>query len=74
MEIFYDLGNSKPGLCINVEGWDGEEGERRHVYTYGGFMLMYGRTTQFCKTIVLQLESQLKILKRKRNVRITFKS
>ena len=31
------------------EGWDGEEGERglqdgEHVYTRGGFMLMYGKT------------------------------
>ena len=31
------------------EGWDVEEGERRvqdgeHVYTCGGFMLMYGKT------------------------------
>ena len=34
------------------EGWDGEGGERgvqdgEHVYTYGGFMLMYGKTN--CK-------------------------
>ena len=31
------------------EGWDGEEGGRglqdgEHVYTRGGFMLMYGKT------------------------------
>ena len=32
------------------EGWDGEEGGRRvqdgeHMYTHGGFMSMYGKTT-----------------------------
>ena len=31
------------------EGWDGEEGGRgvqdgEHMYTYGGFMSMYGKT------------------------------
>ena len=31
------------------EGWDGEGGRRgvqdgEHVYTHGGFMLMYGKT------------------------------
>ena len=32
------------------EGWDGEEGGRgvqdgEHMYTHGGFMSMYGKTT-----------------------------
>ena len=25
----------KQGLCINLEGWDGEGDGRGHVYTYG---------------------------------------
>ena len=31
----------KQGLCINLEGWDGEGGSRGrgHMYTYGWFML-----------------------------------
>ena len=35
----------KPGLWDNVEGWDGVGGSRMkgHTYTYGWFMLMYGR-------------------------------
>ena len=35
----------KPGLCNNLEGWDGEGGSRgrRHRYTYGWFMLICGR-------------------------------
>ena len=34
---------------VHGEGWDGEGGEKgvqdgEHVYTYGGFMLMYSKT------------------------------
>ena len=37
------------------EGWYGEGGGRgvqdwEHVYTHGGFMLMYGKPIQYCKT------------------------
>ena len=40
--------------CDDPEGWYGEGGGRgtqdwEHVYTHGGFMLMYGKTTQYCK-------------------------
>ena len=40
------------------EGWYGEGGgngiqDWEHVYTHGGFMLMYGKTNQFFKTILL---------------------
>ena len=39
------LSELKPGLCNNLEGWDGEGGScrRGHMYTYGWFMLMFGR-------------------------------
>ena len=37
----------KQGLCINLEGWDGEGGSRRsHMYTYGWFMLGFDRKQQ----------------------------
>ena len=31
------LGKLKQGLCINLEGWDGEGGSkgRGYIYTYG---------------------------------------
>ena len=36
--------------------WEGGVRERGHMYTYGWFMLMYGRPTQYCKAIILQLK------------------
>ena len=45
----YDVGNPKPVLCDNLEGWGGRGGEeegsggRGHMYAYGQFKLMYGR-------------------------------
>ena len=35
----------KPGLCINLEGWDGEGDStgRASIYTYDWFLLMFGR-------------------------------
>ena len=43
------------------EGWYGEGGGRgvqdgEHMYTCGGFMLMYGKTNTNCKVISLQLK------------------
>ena len=49
------LGSMQDTGCLGLvhwddpEGWDGEGGERQvqdgeHVYTRGGFMLMYGKT------------------------------
>ena len=42
------------------EGWYGEGGGRgvqdgEHMYTRGRFMLMCGKTVQYCKVISLQL-------------------
>ena len=38
----------KQGLCINLEGWDGEGGSkgRGYMYTYGWFMLRFDRKQQ----------------------------
>ena len=42
----------KPGLCNNLEGWDGEDDGREVQeggdigYTYGWFMLIFGRKQQ----------------------------
>ena len=49
----YDTGTPKPVFCDNVEGWDGvqDAGSRGvqkgggYMYTYGQFMLIYGKTT-----------------------------
>ena len=43
------------------ERWSGEGDGRgvqdwEHVYTRGGFMLMYGKPIQYCKVISLQLK------------------
>ena len=48
------------GWCTEGMVWEGggrgvQDGE--HVYTCGGFMLMYGKiTVQYCKVINLQLK------------------
>ena len=65
--ISYKKGIASPGLiqdagCLGLdhwddpEGWYGEGGGRgvqdwEHVYTRGRFMLMYGKTIQYCKVI-----------------------
>ena len=42
----------KQGLCINLEGWNGEGDGREvqrggeHMHTYGWFMLRFGRKQQ----------------------------
>ena len=46
----YDTGCSRLVHWDDPEGWDGEGGGRRvqdgeHMYTHGGFMSMYGKTT-----------------------------
>ena len=45
----HETGHLKSVHWDNPEGWDGEGGGRgvqdeEHVYTSGGFMLMYGKT------------------------------
>ena len=62
------LREHKLGLCIHLEGWDGEEGERErtHIYLWLIHADVWQKPTQFCKTITLQLKSQLKILKEKK--------
>ena len=47
----------KQGLCINLEGWDGEGYGREVTYVY---LLIHAdvwqKTTKFCKAIILQLK------------------
>ena len=48
-DILHDTGCSGLVHWDDPEGWYGEEGGRRvqdgeHVYTCGGFMLIYGKT------------------------------
>ena len=45
----HETGHSGPVHWDDPEGWDGEGGGRGvqdgdHMYTLGGFMLMYGKT------------------------------
>ena len=45
----YDTGCSGPVHCDDPERWDGEGGGRRvqdgeHMYTCGGFILIFGKT------------------------------
>ena len=60
------LGSMQDTGCLGLvhwddpEGWDGEGGGRgvqdgEHVYTCGGFMLMYGKTNTIllCKIIII---------------------
>ena len=47
--LMHDTGHSGLVHWDDPEGWDGEGGRRRvqdgeHMYTCGGFMLMYGKT------------------------------
>ena len=61
------LGSMHDTGCLGLvhwddpEGWYGKVGGRRvqnweHVYTHGVFMLMYGKTKEYCKVINLQLK------------------
>ena len=46
--LMYDTVNPKLVPCDNLEGWDEKDSGRgvlfkKHMYTYGWFMLMYGK-------------------------------
>ena len=48
--MMHESGHSKPVHWDDPEGWDGEGGGKRfqdgeHMYTHGGFMSMYDKTT-----------------------------
>ena len=57
------INSGKSVLCGNLEEWDGVGGGREvrgvggHTYTYGWFMLMYGRSQH---NIAKQLSSRFK--------------
>ena len=62
----HDTGCSGLVHWDDPEGWDGEGGGRgiqdgEHVYTHGGFMLMYGKTN----TILLSKKKKLKSTNKK---------
>ena len=59
--LMHDTGCSGLEHWDDPEGWYGEEGGRgvqdgKHVYTHGGFILIYGKPTKYCKVISLQLK------------------
>ena len=41
-------------LCDSLEGWDGVGGGKEGIYAYLSFMLLYGRTRQHRKAIILE--------------------
>ena len=47
-------GDDPEGRYGDGGGREVQDGE--HVYICGGFMLMYGKTIQYCKVINLQLK------------------
>ena len=65
--MLYDSGNSNPGLCINLEGWDGEGGvmgrevggrfkrEGTYVYLCLIHVDVWQKPTQFCKAFIPQI-------------------
>ena len=65
----------KQELCNNLEGWGGEGDEREvqegggHMYTYGWFMLMFGRNQQ---KSVKQLSFNKKKIQKKNTLSICF--
>ena len=53
----------KQGLCINLEGWNGEgdgkkEGEGTYVHLWLIPVDVWQKTTKFCKAIILQLKNK----------------
>ena len=59
--LLYDAGNSiKPGLCDNLEVWDGMGGrfkrEGTYVYLWLIHVDVWQKTTQYCKVIILQVK------------------
>ena len=59
-KLLFKTGRPTSCSVITLEGWDGEECEgvsrgRERMYTYGWFTLLYGRSIQYCKVIILQL-------------------
>ena len=74
--MLYDSGNSNQGLCINLEGWDGEGGvmgrevggrfkrDGSYVYLWLIHVELLQKTTEFYKAIILQLNNKL-LLKKK---------
>ena len=68
--LMQDIGSLVLVRWDDPEGWYGEGGGRglqdwQHVYTRGGFMLMYGKTIQYCKVKIIIIIKQRKNIKNK---------
>ena len=50
--MLYDTASSNQVVCDNIDGLDGLGDGKGHMYTYGWFMLLYGRNQH---SIVKQL-------------------
>jgi len=62
-DLLYDTGGSNPGLCDNLEGWDGVgwggrfKRERTYVYLCLIHVSICQKPTQYYKAIVLQVKN-----------------
>ena len=73
----------KQGLCVNLEGWEGE-GDGREVQKGGTIYIpiyiylwlihveVWQKTTKFCKAIILQYKDLKKILNSTEQIQFTF--
>ena len=58
--LMFDAEHPKRLLCDHLAGWGAEGGRSRvqdggDTYAYARFMMMYGRKSQYCKVVILQL-------------------
>ena len=62
------IGDPKPVLCNNAEGWDGREvgggfkREKMHVYLWLIHVDIWQKPTQYCKAIISQFKKKKKQL------------
>ena len=70
-EFAVSLRKLKQGLCINLEGWDGEgdgkkiQREGIYVYLWLIHVEVWQKATEFCKVIILQLKNKYTLKKKK---------
>ena len=71
--LLYDAGSSKPVLCDDLDGWNGEMGGSRGTYVYLWLIHVdvWKKSTQYCKAIILQLKRK-KGEKKKRSNNVLF--
>ena len=62
-DLLYDTEGSNPGLCDNLEGWDGVGGggrlkrEGTYVYLWLINVSIWQKPTQYYKAVILQVKN-----------------